>query len=573
MAWLGTYDPEAMEVTPVAHHGNEDGFLRFATLSLRDPGAEGRGLVRRAVREKRPVIINDMGLDTKFRLREQAAERGYRSGAVLPILVRGDVAGVLGLFADEPDFFDEEEMRLLLELAGDIAFALDHIATSEKLNYLAYYDGITGVANRKLFLERLSQYIQSATEERKKLAVVVSDIERFRAVNDSFGRSAGDLLLTRFAERLVKCVSEPIHVSRLGADHFAIALPEARNEFEAARQLGALAKACLDEPFRIGEQELRVSAKAGIALFPDHGNDADTLLRNAEAAVKACKRTGERRLFFEQKMTERVAEKLDLETRLRRALERDEFVLHYQPRVDLEERRILAVEALIRWQTDGGLVPPAKFIPLLEETGLILEVGAWALRRAVLQHREWLEQGIHAPRIAVNISTVQLRQRDFVSRLKRVLELGASPPGVELEITESLIMDDVAGNIEKLQAIRSLGVDIAVDDFGTGYSSLGYLAKLPVTSLKIDRSFVITMLSDPNAMTLVSMIISLAHSLKLKVVAEGVDAEDQAKTLRLLRCNEMQGYLYSKPVPPADLVRLLKPMSSRPLSHAEGAGC
>jgi diguanylate cyclase (GGDEF)-like protein/PAS domain S-box-containing protein len=557
MAWLGTYDPKSMEVTPVAHHGHEDGFLRFATLSIRNPEPEGGGLIRRAVREKQPVVMNDMGLDTKFALRRQAFERGYRSGAVLPLIVADEVIGVFGLFADEAEFFDDEEMRLLLELAGDIAFALKHIETSEKLNYLAYYDGVTGVANRTLFLERLSQYIHSARETRSKFAVIVCDLERFRAVNDSFGRSAGDLLLTRFAERLVKCVPDPAQISRLGADHFAIALPEAGNEFLAARLVGDLAKRCLDESFEIAGHELRLSAKAGIALYPDHGSDADTLLRNADAAVKACKKTGERLLFFEQTMTARVAEKLSLETRLRRALERDEFVLHYQPKVDFENRRILGVEALIRWQTEAGLVPPAKFIALLEETGLILEVGAWALRRAVLQHREWIDQGIQAPRIAVNISTVQLRQKDFVSRVKRVLELGASPPGVELEITESMIMDDVAGTIEKLRAIRNMDVSVAVDDFGTGYSSLGYLAKLPVTSLKIDRSFVITMLSDPNAMTLVSTIISLAHSLKLKVVAEGVDAEDQARTLHLLRCDEMQGYLFSKPVPAPDLVRLL----------------
>jgi diguanylate cyclase len=279
--------------------------------------------------------------------------------------------------------------------------------------------------------------------------------------------------------------------------------------------------------------------------------------RNAEAALDKAKRSTEPYLFFEQGMTERVAENLKLETALRRAIEQEEFVLHYQPRVDLQTRRIQGVEALIRWQSSEGLVPPMKFIPLLEQTGLIIEVGAWALRQAVLQHRSWLDAGMSAPRIAVNVSAGQLRQKDFVARLKRTLEQGATPPGIDLEVTESMVMDDIAGSIEKLRAIRDLGVNVAVDDFGTGYSSLAYLAKLPVNTLKIDRSFIITMLSDPPTMTLVSTMISLAHSLALKVVAEGVDAEEQARALAQLGCEEMQGYLFSKPLPAAELGALL----------------
>jgi diguanylate cyclase len=217
------------------------------------------------------------------------------------------------------------------------------------------------------------------------------------------------------------------------------------------------------------------------------------------------------------------------------------------------------MEALIRWRTsDGDLVPPAKFIPLMEETGLILEVGTWALKRAVMDHQELSAQGFAVPRIAVNVSAVQLRQRDFVDSLKAAIAQGASPAGIDVEITESLVMEDIAKNIQKLGELRALGLEIAIDDFGTGYSSLAYLAKLPVNTLKIDRSFIITMLDDPNTMTLVSTMISLAHSLKLKVVAEGVDAEEQAKVLRLLRCDEMQGYLFSKPLPLAEVAALLK---------------
>jgi EAL domain-containing protein (putative c-di-GMP-specific phosphodiesterase class I) len=308
----------------------------------------------------------------------------------------------------------------------------------------------------------------------------------------------------------------------------------------------------------VEDHELRVSTKAGIALFPNDAADAETLLRNAEAALRKAKASGERHLFYTQQMTQRVAEKLTLENKLRQALEKSEFVLHYQPKINLETRAIVGVEALIRWQSpELGLVPPMKFIPLLEETGLILEVGSWALNRAALDHRGWAEKRLKAPRVAVNVSPIQLRQRNFVALLEQAIMEGIAPVGVDLEITESVIMEDIEATIEKLKNARDLGMNIAIDDFGTGYSSLAYLAKLPVGFLKIDRSFIITMLKDVNTMTLVSTIISLAHSLKLKVVAEGVESEDQAHMLRLLRCDEMQGYLFSKPLPYEGLISLL----------------
>jgi EAL domain-containing protein (putative c-di-GMP-specific phosphodiesterase class I) len=257
-------------------------------------------------------------------------------------------------------------------------------------------------------------------------------------------------------------------------------------------------------------------------------------------------------------MSERVSEKLALENKLRQAIEKEEFVLHYQPKVDLETRTVTGVEALLRWQNpELGLVPPLKFIHLLEETGLILHVGSWAVRRAALDHKAWTRQGLNAPRVAVNVSAIQLRQRNFVRLVEDAIVDGMAPTGIDLEITESLLMDDIQASIEKLQAVRALGISLAIDDFGTGYSSLAYLAKLPVQALKIDRSFIVAMHNDANAMTLVSTIISLAHSLRLKVVAEGVETEEQAKILRLLRCDEMQGYLFSKPIPVDHLVALL----------------
>jgi len=343
-----------------------------------------------------------------------------------------------------------------------------------------------------------------------------------------------------------------------GALSFGLLIPDVGSEDNAARILEEWNRGAFGSSYRIAEHELRASAKFGIAMFPGDGTDADSLLKKAEAALMRAKATGERYLFYNQQMTERVAGRLTLENKLRRALERNEFILHYQPKVDVVTRRIVGVEALMRWQSsDLGLVPPANFIPLLEETGMIVEVGAWALRQASLAHEQWREKGLVAPRVAVNVSGIQLQRRDFVDVVKEALRAGSTAPGVDIEITESVIMGDIAATVEKLRAIRDFGLNIAIDDFGTGYSSLGYLAKLPVHSLKIDRSFIVSMVEDPDTMTLVSTIISLAHSLEHKVVAEGVETEEQANILRLLRCDELQGYLISRPLPLEQLTPLL----------------
>jgi diguanylate cyclase (GGDEF)-like protein/PAS domain S-box-containing protein len=558
MAWLGIVDREAKIVKPVASAGDVRDFFDAAPLAVTAASPGGHGLAGRAVRDKKPMISNDVRNDPQRLMRKELDERGINSLAVIPLIVNDDAIGVLALYAADVSAFDDEEMRLLLELAGDIAFALEHIEKAEKLDYLAYYDQLTGLANRTLFLERVAQKLIAAGSA-KKVAVFALDVDRFRGINDALGRQAGDELLKQVADRLTKAGGDESRLARIGGDDFAIVSAEAQNEEQLARLTELRLKECFGSPFRIGDGEVTSSAKVGIAVFPNDGADAGTLLRNAEAAVEKAKASGERYLFYTQEMTERIAEKLSLESKLRQALEKEEFVLHYQPKVDLETRSIVGVEALIRWQSpERGLVPPLQFIPLLEETGLIQQVGSWALRRASLDHRSWAEQGLKAPRVAVNVSAIQMQQRNFVEVIEQAIVEGLAPTAIDLEITESLIMEDIQGNIQKLNSVRALGVNIAIDDFGTGYSSLGYLAKLPVQSLKIDRSFINVMNKDPNAMTLVSTIISLAHSLRLKVIAEGVETEEQANFLRLLRCDEMQGYLFSKPLPMDALIALLR---------------
>lgn len=550
MAWAGWVDERTAQIRTFAWAGDSPDLVESGLLQA-DPG-EGATLMSRALQLQRAEICNDLAAADAALVprRNEMLGRGYRAMVVLPLLLAGKAAGCLVFVAGEAELFDPEEMRLLNELAGDVSFALDHIQKSERINYLAYYDALTGLANRTLFHERLSQHTTTAARAKGNFALVVIDLERLGMINDTFGRQAGDELLKQVAERLVACIGDAADMGRTGPDHFAVVIAEARAGAEVIRTVEDWLHRSLGSPFSIAGNEVSVSARAGIALFPDDGEDADILLRNADAALKKAKAGSERCLFYTYQLSERVSGRLALETKLRKALEREEFVLHYQPKVDVESRQVEGVEALLRWQSpDLGLVPPGRFIPLLEETGLIIEVGAWAMRQANLDRARWLEQRLPAPRIAVNLSMVQLRRKDIVQSISNLLRVAGAQPGLDIEITESMIMEDAEASIAKLRAIRSLGINIALDDFGTGYSSLAYLAKLPVQALKIDRSFINAMLDDPAAMTLVQTMISLAHSLRMHVVAEGVESEEQAKILRLLRCDQMQGYLISKPVP------------------------
>jgi len=359
LAWTGVVERAEARIRPLAWRGGDETYFRAMPLGVEPANAETYGLAGRAVTERRDVVANDMANDPRVRLRVEAGRRGFGSIAVLPLVVADDAVGVLTLYAREVGFFDDEEMKLLRELAGDISFALDHIKKAEKLDYLAYYDSLTGLANRSLFLERVGQKLFAARTAQRRLAVFYIDVERFKTVNDAFGRQAGDDLLRQISNRLEAASGGPDRLARIGADHFAVVSDEVQTEEEAGRLTEARIATIFDLPHRVGDQDLRISARVGIAMFPDDGEDPETLLRNAEAAVKKAKASGERYLFYTQQMTARIAEKLALESKLRQALEKEEFVLHYQPKVDLETRTIVGVEALIRWQSpERGLVPP-----------------------------------------------------------------------------------------------------------------------------------------------------------------------------------------------------------------------
>jgi diguanylate cyclase (GGDEF)-like protein len=553
MAWIAIVDPNENRIVPVAWAGLDEPVMSAIEghFSSSEGTLEGKTLAARAIREKAVVVSNDVQNDESLIFRKMHAESGVRSLAVLPLIVSDNAIGVFALYTSKPEFFDAAGLLLLTELAGNVAFAIDHLERQERLDRLSHYDTLTGLANRRSFLERVTQYMLSAADDGHKMAVFLIDLERFKKLNDSLGRSAGDALLKQVAEWLAQNAENVNLVARLDADHFAVVLPKVMYEANVARVVEKTIAAFMKHEFSLNDAVYRMAAKIGVAVFPDDGTDADTLFNNAEAALKKAKASRDRYLFYAQKMTETVAMSLGIENRLRRALEREEFVLHYQPKVNILSGKLTGAEALIRWNDPvSGLTLPGRFIPILEETGLIHDVGRWALRKAIEDYQRWRNAGLPAVRIAVNVSPLQLRNRNFVAEIQQAVSVAAdAAAGLQLEITESVIMQDVNHSIGSLLAIRALGVTIAIDDFGTGFSSLNYLAKLPVDTLKIDRSFVVEMVSATGGLTLVSVIINLAHALKLNTVAEGVETEEQLRQLRLLGCDEMQGYLFGKPVP------------------------
>jgi diguanylate cyclase (GGDEF)-like protein/PAS domain S-box-containing protein len=507
---------------------------------------------------KEPNICNEIATAPQFAHKADLLRHGFRSFAALPLLVSGVPSVLVTFLSSHPGFFDGEETRLLRELSDNLSFALDHIGTSQRLDFLAYHDGLTGLPNRDLLLDRATRLLATCRRDGRTMAVALVDIGRFRQVNETLGRRAGDELLVLVSERLQSAAGDAGTVARFESNSFALLFPPVENESVVAALVENEILLQLKDSFVVGDTELRISARVGIALFPSDGDTPETLLANAETALKKAKGSGQPYLFYAPTMNARVAEQLALETKLRRAVEGDEFLLHYQPKIDLKSGTVIGLEALIRWNDPTtGLVPPGNFIPVLEETGLIRAVGAWVMEDAARQYREWSLAGLNPPRIAVNVSALQLAARDFSQDIERTLRrYPNASAGIDLEITESVFVDDLAGSIEKLAMARIRGMSIAIDDFGTGYSSLSYLGRLPIDALKIDRSFVVRMADDPQNTSIVTTIISLAHSLDLKVVAEGVETAEQARLLRLLKCDQAQGYLVARPLPAADVAKL-----------------
>jgi diguanylate cyclase (GGDEF)-like protein/PAS domain S-box-containing protein len=555
-AWIGLLDRESGRIEPAAWSGQAEGMLSRLALGVGQDSPHGQGLAAVALLGKSPVICNDSAAHASPDALVALAA-GFGSLVLLPLLVEQEPTGVIGLYAAEPGVFDPEEMRLLQELAGDVAFGLETGEKALKLDYLAYYDPLTGLPNRSLYQERLRQLTEAARPGTTKLAVVVADLRGFQQVNDRLGRHTGDALLRLVSRRLRDSVRASDTLARIGGDQFGLILTEAGSETHIGLLLEKIFST-LAEPFLPDGEPIYMSLKGGVSLFPTptDGASADALLTNAEAALKKAKDSPDPYLFYEPGINAAIASRLALELKLRRALDAGQFVLHYQPKVESQSLRIAGLEGLLRWNDpEQGLVPPYRFIPLLEESGLIFEVGAWVLRQAAQDLRELRAQGSPSLRMAVNVSAVQMRRKGFPGYVAAAV--GAGSEGMDIEITESLLLENIERHVEALLEIKKLGIGVALDDFGTGYSSLGYLTRLPADTLKIDQSFVANMAASPEKLAIVSAVIALAHALGMKVVAEGVETQEQAKLLTLLRCDQMQGYLFSRPVPIATIRALL----------------
>jgi diguanylate cyclase (GGDEF)-like protein len=440
-----------------------------------------------------------------------------------------------------------------------------------RLEHVISHDGLTDLPNRNHFIELLDQALAQIPGASGSLAVVLTDLAHFKNVNDSLGREVGDALLRQVAERLRSAVADTGIPSRVGADTYAWIL--SFNEFTNVGEVAQVLRECLDQvflrPFIVEGHEIRIGVHTGISCYPYDGADTETLFQNSEAALKYAKAHRQEIVLYSAYMNAHATTQLTLESRLRRAVERNEFVLHFQPQVNLMNGNVDGVEALIRWNDpETGLVPPHEFIPLLEDTGMIVPVTRWVLREVVRTATAWHQKGLPSVPIAVNISPIDLRQPDFVRVVEETIrDLPGGASGLSLEITESVIMADIAMTEPKLQEIHKMGVEIAIDDFGTGCSSLAYLARLPVDVIKIDRAFIKDMVENVDSKAIVSLIISLAHLLKKKVVAEGVETEEQGHCLLLMKCEQYQGNLYSKPIAAEQIEAMLGHLRRRTVAQ------
>ncbi len=549
LAMLGVVVPEGLDFVAIEGSSEETVGLIRQFMSTR--GSTPSTMAARAMRERVPRVSNAAQSDPQVEHRDMHVRFGNHSLAILPLLTgTADPVGVMALYAAEGDFFHAEEIELLTGLAADITLAVDHLEKSEQLAFLAHYDPLTGLSNRNLFLDRVGEGARSAARGRGQLAVLIFDLERFKNINYSLGRPAGDDLLKQVAAWLTGRLGDANLLSRIDADRFGIVLPAGAASGDIAHAIEGMLADFRYHPFEVNGETLRLAAHAGIALSPADGEVAEELFKRAEAALKEAKASGARYLFYSQKMTYAIASRHALETQLRSALENEEFVLHYQPKVDLRSGLLTGAEALIRWNNPRtGMMLPGLFIPILEETGMINEVGRWAVQQAISDRLRWCQRGLPAVPIAVNVSQLQLRDPTFISQLRRAIAVAPDvAQGLELEITESMIMDDVDQSIASLKTIREMGISVSIDDFGTGFSSLGYLARLPIDTLKIDRMFIVDMGASGDGLSLVSTMMTLARALKLKVVAEGVETPEQARMLGLLKCDEIQGFLISPAV-------------------------
>jgi diguanylate cyclase (GGDEF)-like protein len=573
-------DGRALRGVAVAGPGSEMGMNLPIPIDPSGPG--GRSLSEIAFKSKRACISNDAQNDPRIvNSRAIVQSTNTQSVAVFPLLVGGESVGVLIFLSINQGTATPELTELLQRLADNVSFALanfdragEKVKADERINYLATHDGLTGLPNRVMFSQLLNASIETSRRHGRQFALLFIDLDRFKIINDTLGHDSGDALLVELARRFHDSVRASDVVARLGGDEFVIILQELTDTAQVAEIGRKLLSAAL-KPVLLGGQECRVTASIGAAMFPADGNDEHILIKNADLAMYHAKEEGKNNFrFYSKEIKAPSTERLMLEASLRHALERNELVVHYQPKRDLRSGQVTGVEALLRWNhPDLGFLPPNQFIPLAEETGLIIPISLWVLKTACRQNMAWQHQGLPPISMAVNLSPRQFTHDGLLESIDQLLtETGMAPELLQLEITEGVVMQNVERAIEVLKALKDRGVHLAIDDFGTGYSSMSFIKRFPVDTLKIDRSFVRDLPRDSDDKAIADAIISLGKALGLTIIAEGVETAEQETFLRDHACDEMQGFLFSKAVPAENIPTLLRlpRVASPPLRPALG---
>jgi len=557
-AWLPSPGGDCLEWSPAWYGvGSEVEQIRRVSQTLKL--GPGTGLPGRVWQAKQAIWLDRFEADEQWPLAAVLRDGGFTGAVAIPVLAASQVVAVLEMFVRKAALQRERVEHALSAMAAQLGSVIQRKHAEARLSYLAHYDVLTGLPNRVLFSDRLHQALVEAQRHGRLVGVAHVDLDRFKAINDTLGHETGDVLLNGVAQRLCECVRSGDTVARLSGDEFTMIFSDMRNADDAARIATKVLEA-FAVAFQIAAQEIYVSASIGIALFPLDERMADGLMRAADMAMCRAKESGGNSYqFYHTEMTYRVAEKMALEHGLRRAIERQELRLNYQPKIGLQQHCVTGVEALVRWQPDQRTqIPPERFVPLAEEVGLIGQIGDWVLNAACAQARTWQDAGLPSVRMAVNLSARQLIRPQLAWSVARALEahsLDASR--LELEITESLLMQNTRDAMAVLEELNELGVRLVLDDFGTGYSSLSYLKRLPLHALKLDQSFVRGLPLDGHDAAIATAIIVLAHNLGLTVVAEGVETREQLEFLRERGCDEVQGFLFGTPFVAEDAAQAL----------------
>lgn len=479
----------------------------------------------------------------------------------VPIVSGGNTIGVINVFMKAGHIREEKEENFLLNIANTLAEIILRKKAEERIQYLAYYDGLTDLPNRNLFLDRLKQGISRAEYSSEFVAVLVIDIDRFKSINDSFGNEIGDKVLIEVAEKLRSTIRKGDSVARLGNDEFGLILIDVADVDDIIPVMQKIIK-YISSPVKLDKEEIIITFSAGISIYPQDSENPEDLIRFAGLALEIAKKEGRKSYrYYTEDLNIKASEFISIERNLYHAIKNKDFCLLYQPYYELDKQKMIGMEALIRWQNkDMGLVSPDKFISVLEDTGMIIEVGEWILRTATKQVKEWQNKGYPVVPVSVNLSLIQFRQKNLAEIIKKIIgECGYYPSLLTLEITESAFMQNLESARSAFKELKDMGVSVSIDDFGTGYSSLAHLKRFPIGNLKIDKSFIREMINDTDSASLVIAIINMAHTLNLKTIAEGIETEEQLKILRLLRCDMGQGFYLCKPLLAEEIEKLFKP--------------